>query len=300
MKTVILFAAFLALPLAAETFTPAQNSISYAEAAIKKDPKQAQGHIELALALVKRARETDDPKFLDQAEREIDESLKLEKDSFEAQKVRVMVLLARRNYLPALELARKLNKLTPDDVLVYGLVADACMALGEYKEAETSAQWMLDLRRGNLAGLQRGAFLREMFGDIDGAVEWLTSVFKLTSTTESEERAWVLTHIARLNLSAGKIDVAEKQVAQAVTLFPEYYFALRIQADVRSAQERHAEAAGLLRRVVKGSGHPRNRYALAQALRRARARTRRRRRHSRSSKKWRGRWKRSLTMRIAS
>src|ERR1043166_5761139 len=47
----------------------------------------------------------------------------------------------------------------PDDILVWGYLADADIALGDYDDAEKSAQWMLDLRPGNIPGLLLGACL---------------------------------------------------------------------------------------------------------------------------------------------
>ena len=68
-----------------------------------------------------------------------------------------MVLLGRHEYAAALELARKLNKLIPDDVLMYGFIGDACMALGDYTEAEAKIQWMVNMRRTNIPAMIRGA-----------------------------------------------------------------------------------------------------------------------------------------------
>ena len=51
--------------------------------------------------------------------------------------------------------AQALNKRAPDDLLVYGLLGDAHLELGEYPEAEEALQWMMNLRPGNVAGLTR-------------------------------------------------------------------------------------------------------------------------------------------------
>src|SRR5205823_2554649 len=181
------------------------KAIAAAREQIKKDPSQSQPYNDLAKALVRRGRETADPDYYNQAERALQDSFRVEPDNFEGHKSRVMILLGRHEYAPALELAKALNKRIPDDVLLYGLIADACMELGDYTEAEAKAQWMMNMRRVNVPAMVRGAFLRVAFGEVDGAIDWLTSVFKLTSSSESEERAWLLTHIARLRLQTGKV-----------------------------------------------------------------------------------------------
>ena len=125
------------------------------------------------------------------------------------------------------------------------------------------------MRRANVPAMIRGAFLRIAFGDVEGALEWLTSAFKLTSFTETEERAWLLTHIARLRLQTGKPDLADPLLNQALGLFPDYYFVLDSLADTRSAQGKYTEAADLLRRVQKMAPHPRRLFSLAVALKQA-------------------------------
>src|SRR5437773_1054587 len=167
------FVAALLLTIAAAAQTPppspAQEAIAAAQEQIKHDPAQSQGYNDLARALVRHGRETGDADYYRQAARAVEDSLRIEPDNFEGLKARVLVMLGRQDYAAALELARKLNKRIPDDVLLYGLIADACMALGDYAEAEAKAQWMINMRRGNVPAMIRGAFLRTIFGETEGA-----------------------------------------------------------------------------------------------------------------------------------
>jgi tetratricopeptide (TPR) repeat protein len=246
--------------------SPAQRAILAAEEQIKKDPKQSLGYNDLAKALVRRGRETGHPDYYQQAARAVQDSLKVEPENFEGYKARVMVLLGQRQDAAALDLARKLNQRIPDDVQVRGLIADACRELGDYPQAEEQTQWMLKLRRGNIPGMIRGAFLRIAFGDAEGALDWLTSAFKLTNPTETEERAWLLTHLARVRFQTGKLELADQLLGQALEIFPDYYFTLDALAETRSALGKDAEAADLLRRAQKAAPHPRRLFALAVAL----------------------------------
>src|SRR5207248_10055894 len=114
-----------------------------------------------------------------------------------------------------------------------------------------------------------GAAVRTVFGDANGAIEWYTSAFKLTSPGEAEERAWLLTHIARLRLQTGKVELADQHLNQALCIFPDYYFTLEALADTKSAQGKYGEAADLLRRVNRSRPHPAYLFSLAVALNRA-------------------------------
>lgn len=230
--------------------TPAEHKIAQARESIRKSPKAAQGYNDLALALVRRARESAGTGPLAEAEEALKRALAIDPRSFEAQKIGVMVLLARHEFAQALNEARTLNRQVPDDNTMYGLMADAEIAVGRYAEAEKSVQWMIDMRPVNPPGFQRGAALRELFGDFDGALEWLNSAYRLTSPNESEEQAWLLVRIARLEMCQGKTEQAEKHVSRSLSLFPDYPHALAALAGIRSSQHRYDEAAALLERRI--------------------------------------------------
>ncbi len=57
---------------------------------------------------------------------------RLAPDNFDALKVQAWLLLGRHEFGKALELATTLNKRTPDDITVYGYLADANAELGNY------------------------------------------------------------------------------------------------------------------------------------------------------------------------
>src|ERR1700740_3786276 len=103
--------------------------------------------------------------------------------------------MGKQKFPAAREEAQKLNQRMPDDVRVYGFLPGANIELGNYKEAEDAAQLMLDLRPGNLPGLTRAAYLRELFGDLDGSPELMHVAYQSTPPSAAEDRAWILSHI---------------------------------------------------------------------------------------------------------
>jgi tetratricopeptide (TPR) repeat protein len=263
--------ALLAVPAHATPLpqSPAEQRIAAARAALARTPDQARPHVELARALARRARETADPAFYRQATEALEAALRLHPADYEARKMRVWVLLGQHEFARALEEARPLNREAPDDILVYGFLADAHAELGQYEDAEKAVQWMLDLRPGNVPALTRGAYLRELFGDVDGALEFMTQAFDRTPPEEVEDRAWILTQIGHLYASTGKLATAETALLRALELFPRYHYALAQLARVRAGQGKHAEAASLLRERYQAAPHPENLYDLAEALHRA-------------------------------
>jgi tetratricopeptide (TPR) repeat protein len=246
--------------------TPAEKGIAEAHKAIHDKPKEYAGYNLLATALILRAQETSDAVFYSQAEEAVEKSLVLSPDSFETKKIRVSVLLGEHEYAAALEQAQSLNKRVPDDLTVYGLLTDAEIELGKYTEAEDSANWMLNLRRGNRQAYIRAAHLREIFGDADGAYEMADLAFQSTIPSETEERASLLTQMGRFRFATGNTEAAEKLSQQALTAFPKYPDALGNLAQLRIAQKRYTEAVELLQQRYQSVPRAGNLYDLAEAL----------------------------------
>ncbi len=252
---------------AAATLSPAERTIAQAQKLIDKNPKNFEAYNALALALSRRARETSDVSFYVKGEEAIQRSFEISPNNFDGQRTHVWLLLGKHEFAAARDEAQKLNEKMPDDVMVYGFLTDSNVELGNYPAAEKAAQWMLDLRPANLPGLTRAAYLRELYGDIDGAIDLMTMAYESTPPSEREDGAWILTQIAHLKLATGKIDDAEKLLQQALTMFPNYHYALGNMAKVRIQQKRYNEAVELLQLRYKDAPHAENLFDLAEALR---------------------------------
>lgn len=246
--------------------SPAEQGIANAKREIAKKPGQFAGYNQLAIALSRRARETSDVAYYAQAEEALQQAAALAPDNFESAKIHVWLLLGRHEFPAALEAAKALNKKVPDDVLVYGFLTDANAELGNYSDAENAAQWMLNLRPGNLPGMTRAAYLRELFGDVDGAYELMDMAYQATVPTETEDRAWILSQMGHLRFVAGRTADAENILQQALVLFPGYHYALSNLAKVRITQKRYEDAVTLLRQRYQAAQHAENLYDLAEAL----------------------------------
>jgi tetratricopeptide (TPR) repeat protein len=249
--------------------TPAERRIAVAEAAIARDPGSVRPRVDLAMALAGRARETADPSFYEKAEEALGPVLAQTPDDYEALRARVWIRLGQHRFAEARDEAQRLQKRAPDDLLVYGFLGDANMELGDYEAAEEALQWMLNLRPGNVAGLTRGAYFRETIGQVQGALQFMVEAFDRTPVVESEDRAWILTQIAHLQLSSGGVTEAESSAQRALSLFPGYHYALAQLAAVRTAQGRHDEAAALFSERYQQAPHPENLYDVGRALERA-------------------------------
>ena len=228
--------------------TSAQQRIAAAKQQIKDRPKDAQPYAELALASIRRARETVNPRYYQDAEQAISAGLALAPNDFQLEKAHVALLLGRHEFAQAKTEAAALNHRAPDDVTTYGYLAEADIALGEYQDAEQAAQWMLDLLPNNVPGLLIGAELRDLYGDAEGALELLNQAYSETPPTESEELAWIANRIAKVEIGSGKLEQASQVLDATERLVPAYPYTVQNLVQVKLEQHRYPEAIALLRR----------------------------------------------------
>jgi tetratricopeptide (TPR) repeat protein len=261
---------FLALAVTSQLIavpsSPADARIAAAQSRIGTNAKSWQPYNDLATALCRKARDTEDIALYEQADAALRRSLELSSGNYEARKLQALVLLGKHQFDQALKLATELNRKVPDDIGGWGLLVDANVALGNYPEAEHDAQVILDLRPGSALGFVKAAGLRELFGDPEGAIEFYRETNRRTSQNDADEHAWLLTQIARLELATGNPKRAEDALAQVGKLFPDSQQALDALAKLRTAQGNRTEAATLLERRYRTVGSPQNLYDWAEAL----------------------------------
>jgi tetratricopeptide (TPR) repeat protein len=245
--------------------TPAQQRIAGAQLQIRTDPKKVQAYNELALAFLRRTRETADPKYLKDADAALAQGLKLDATDFQLQRTQVALMLSRHEFTQAKERATVLNHRTPDDVMTYGYIAEADIALGNYAEAETNAQWMMNMRPYNTPALLVGAKLRALYGDAHGAIDFLNRAYSQTSPAEVEDLAWIFNQIASIQIESGQSDAAAQTLEGAEQVFPRYPYTMENLARVRVAQNRANDAVQLLIQATSINNDAHALYELARA-----------------------------------
>ncbi len=243
--------------------------IDSARKTIHADPKALQGYLDLASALCRRARDSEDPADYTEASRALDHALELSPGNYDALKLRVVILLGRHDFLEALKQSTALNRNVRDDIAVWGYLVDANMAIGDYGEAEKDAQWILDLRRGSTLGYTKAAPLREMFGDLEGAIEFYDEALLRTSPNDVEDRCSLMTRNARLQLASGNAKHARDLLEKALALNPDSQFTRGMLADLEASQGNIAAALALCRQRNGKAPTPDHLYQLAQMLEKA-------------------------------
>jgi len=140
------------------------------------------------------------------------------------------------------------------------------MERGALNEAVDAYQVVVDQRPGPQA-YARIAQLRWIRGDLDGALEMMTTAVRSTSLRTPESAAWVRVRLAILLMQLDELGAADAVLARTLVLQPGYPPALHTTGRLRLAQNRISEAISLLQRAVQADPLPEFRWTLYEALR---------------------------------
>ncbi len=134
----------------------------------------------------------------------------------------------------------------------YGPLVDAYVELGRYGAAERTLQEMVD-RKPEFAGFTRVSYLRELHGDLPGALGALRAA-RTAGDGSAEGAAFAGSLAGGLELQRGRVGAAERQYRGALADSPGSGPAVIGLAKVAAARGRHGAAIRRLRDVVGPSG----------------------------------------------
>lgn len=242
------------------------DPVSAAREAVLRSPRDGSAHARLAAALLSTADGPAATGTLGETQQEIELALKYDARNLEAERDQCLLYLKRHQFRKALETATEANRKIPDDVLFYGLMADADMELGDYQAAEAATQWMLNLRPGNTPALLHTARLREIYGDLEGAEQMLEEALTQTAPFQSRERASDAVHMAHLAYLRGDLDAAWQWAERSLQWSPGFGDALTEEAAIELMRKNAEHAVSLLADRYAKTGDPRYLFRKAQAL----------------------------------
>ena len=169
----------------------------------------------LGEAYLVRARETADPSYYSRAAQAFERSQAVAPDRPATLTGLGLLAISRHDFPVALELGRRAHQIDPASPLPLGIVVDAHVELGRYDEATDALQLMLD-RRPSLASLSRASYLRELHGDVPGAVTAMTQAAIAGAGSAPADLAYVETLLGDLHLGAGRLAEAEGAYGRAL------------------------------------------------------------------------------------
>ncbi|HKR06582.1 MAG TPA: tetratricopeptide repeat protein, partial [Bacteroidia bacterium] len=191
---------------------------------IKKHPGNIKAKLSLALAYINESRASGNHAYYDGAAMALlDEVLKKDENNFEALCAKATLLLSQHHFSEGLKAGEKLVELNSYSAYAYGVMTDAYVELGNYNEAIKMADKMVSLRP-DIRSYSRISYLREIFGDNQGAIE----AMKMAVTAGipgAEQTEWSRINLGKLYENTGKLKDAETTYRKALFYRPQYAYA---------------------------------------------------------------------------
>jgi len=212
-----------------------QNEYVKQREAIKKNPKDYEALLTLAQLYVREARVTGEhghyyPAALAMTDQIIDSKPENQDIIFMAMTTKAGVELSLHEFDRALRTGREAIKLNPRNAQIYGVLVDSYVELGDYETAISMADKMMSIKP-DLRSYSRVSYLREIHGDVEGAIEAMTMAAE-SGYPGLEETAWTMLTLGDLYNTYGEPDKAEKVYEAVLIDRPEYPFAIAALADL--------------------------------------------------------------------
>ena len=189
--------------------TDGQKAVEAAQRRLDRAPNDPRAMAGLASAYLQRQRETGDPIFVTKAGDLIARATAAGTSDPGVAVAAAAVANSAHDFAAGLRWSELAVRLAPASSSSYGVLTDALVELGRYDEAVAAAQRMVDLRP-DLASLTRVSYLRELHGDVDGAIDAMRRALA-SSAPRGEPAAWTEVQLGHLHFARG--DIADAQAA---------------------------------------------------------------------------------------
>jgi tetratricopeptide (TPR) repeat protein len=203
----------------------------------------------LADAYLQKVRETGDASFYVRADELLKDALARDRDSVDALVEAATLAAARHDFRESLALARRARAVEPGTLAPLPILVDSLVELGRYGAAERTLQRLVDLKP-NLTAYARISYVRELYGDLDGAVDAIQRAVSAGGPVP-ENVAYVQSLLGGLELARGRLGAARWSFDAALAAMPRYAPAAAGRARLAAIHGRLGEAISRWRRVVE-------------------------------------------------
>jgi tetratricopeptide (TPR) repeat protein len=218
---------------------------------ILKQHPDAELYYRLGDLYTQKGRQTGDITYFNLAGNSLREAIKLQPKLASAHRQLAFVLYSLHDFAGATAAAIAAIELNPSDSYSYGVLGDAQLETGEYDAAARSIAQMVALK-GDLYSYSRRSGIETIRGYDDSAIaDMRRAIADGTASGEPPEAiAWAQYTLAEDYFRIGRLDEAAAQGQAALKTYNNYFRALAILGQVRSAQGRLDEAADFYRRAI--------------------------------------------------
>jgi tetratricopeptide (TPR) repeat protein len=232
-----------------------QRTIHDMERRLREHPDDAAAAVSLADALLRQARVSNNPGLAFHAEEALKRVLKDDPATYDARRMLGAVYLSQHRFREAIREAERASVERPTDDWNYGVMGDGHLELGEYEEAWSAFQKMMDLRP-TAGAYARAAYALELRGRLDAALQAMQLSTNATPPSDRESLAWHHAQLGDLYRQLGRPADAALEYAWADHSFPNHPFADRGRAELLEAEGDLAGAAATLEAVTARSPAP--------------------------------------------
>lgn len=219
----------------------------YAENAnrLRQNPNDQEALLNLSELFIQEARVTgESTHYYAAALKVLDKVLqgKPENKDFEFRALanKASVLLSLHQFQMAYDAGQQAIALSPYNAQTYGILADAEVELGKYKDAVATADKMVSIRP-DLRSYSRVSYLRQIYGDNKGAIEAMNLAAE-AGYPGAENTEWARVTLGDLLVNVGALEQAEEVYKTALANRPEYPYAEIGLAKVAKAKGKYDEA----------------------------------------------------------
>ena len=228
---------------------------------VREKPDDVKSAIALASLYLQEARITGDFAYYNAAAlKYINNVLAQQPQNFNALVLKSMIQLSQHHFAEALGTAGTAVKINPHNAFVYGLLVDGSVEMGKYDQAVAYSDKMMSIRP-DIRSYARVAYLREIHGDLPGAIEAMTMAVESGAYGE-ESTEWCRTQLAQLYEQTGQTKHAEMHYTIAQQYRPGYAFALSGLSRIAAVQKDYPKAIQLCEKAIEAG----NDYSLKQQL----------------------------------
>ena len=226
-----------------------EGLVAQLQGELQQNPKDAKNLALLGLAYQQLARETGDPSYYTKSQGVLDQALVIVPNDLLATSGLGSLALARHQFQDALALGEKAKEISPTTARNYGVIGDALVELGRYRQGFDMFDRMAALKPG-LAAYSRVSYARELLGDHEGAIGAMKLALDAARGAK-EPYAWTLWQLGKLSWAVGDLDQAGSYYQQSLDVFPGYVYALDALAQVEAARRHIDRAIELSSRAVE-------------------------------------------------
>src|SRR5437588_11588552 len=201
-----------------------QSEIAGLQGELRTDPGNTKALDTLGLAYLQRVRETGDPAYYGKADGILHGVLRLAQNDLIATAGLGQLALSRHRFRAALALGLRAQRISPTTAGVYGVIGDAEVELGRYRQAFATFDRMSAIKP-DVASYSRVSYARELIGHTADA-ERAMALAASAAVGEREASSWTHVQLGLLYLNSGQAHRALVEMRHALQLFPGYYVAL--------------------------------------------------------------------------